>query len=379
VKRYLIALLVLLNASTVFVGAQQELPPTLPFESMPNPLKLPADMNFGEVAGVAVNSKGHVFVFSRGNVSGPSYMAAAAQLFEFDATGKYLREIGKNLYAWSFAHAVRIDKDDNIWAVDKGSDVIVKMNPEGHVVWVFGRKGEASHYQAPPDTPVTLGRILKQAGVAVTPPPATPPRHVDGMFAQPTDVAWDANGNSYFSDGYVNSRVGKADNRGDWVASWGSAGRGEGQFNTPHGVAVSPKQEVYIADRGNNRIQVFDTAGKFLRQFTVDGVPVPADAKPAIGATPEAARKVNGFPDALCMTPGPNPVLFAVDLYPGRLYKISLEGKVLGIYGKSGKNLGEFGWPHALACPSENEVYVGELLNWRVQKLVTKGSTRSSK
>jgi hypothetical protein len=143
-------------------------------------------MNFGEVAGVAVNSKGHIFVFSRGNVSGPSYMAVAAQLFEFDATGKYLREIGKNLYAWSFAHAVRIDKDDNIWAVDKGSDVIVKMNPEGHVVWVFGRKGEASHFQAPPDTPVTLGRILKQAGVMVNPPPATPPRHVDGMFAQPT-------------------------------------------------------------------------------------------------------------------------------------------------------------------------------------------------
>jgi sugar lactone lactonase YvrE len=177
----------------------------------------------------------------------------------------------------------------------------------------------------------------------------------------------------------VNSRIGKADNRGDWVASWGSAGRGEGQFNTPHGVAVSPKQEVYVADRGNNRIQVFDTAGKFLRQFTVDSVPVPADAKPAIGAAPEAAGRVNGFPDALCMTPGPNPVLFAVDLYPGRLYKISLEGKVLGIYGKSGKNLGEFGWPHALACPSENEVYVGELLNWRVQKLVTKGSTRSSR
>src|SRR6202140_4813194 len=131
-----------LGAGPLF--AQQ--PPEIRYTSVPDFLKLPPDIYFGEVAGVAVNSKGHVFVFSRGNVSGPSYMAAAAQLFEFDATGKYLREIGKNLYAWSFAHAVRIDKDDNVWAVDKGSDVIVKMNPEGHVVWVFGRKGEASHY-----------------------------------------------------------------------------------------------------------------------------------------------------------------------------------------------------------------------------------------
>jgi DNA-binding beta-propeller fold protein YncE len=387
-KRFLIALCALVAGSSFGALEQSsqssrssqssqppQSPPTLPFNSVPAPLKLPPDLNFGEVAGVAVNSKGHVFVFSRGNVSGPSYMAAAAQLLEFDATGKFLREIARNLYAWSFAHGVRIDKDDNIWVIDKGSDTIVKLNQEGHVMWVFGRKGEASHYGAPPDTPVALGRILKAAGLQVNPPPPTPPEHVDGVFAQPTDVAWDAQGNSYFSDGYVNSRVGKADKNGAWVASWGSFGKGEGQFNTPHGVAVSPQQEVYVADRGNNRIQVFDTNGKFVRQFGVDGVPVPSDARAAIGlAAPrgEAARRVSGFPDAICMTPGPNPVIFAVDLYPGRLYKIALDGTVLGVYGKSGKNAGEFGWAHALACPSENEVYVGELLNWRVQKLVTK-------
>jgi hypothetical protein len=353
----------------------QQMPPTLNFESVPNPLKLPPDLNFGEVAGVAVNSKGHVFVFSRGNVSGPSYMAAAAQLLQFDASGKFVREIAKNLYAWSFAHAVRIDKQDNIWAIDKGSDTIVKLNQDGHVEMVFGRKGEASHYGTAPDAPSALGRILRSAGVAVTPTPATPPTHVDGVFGQPTDVAWDGEGNTYFSDGYINSRVGKANSRGEWVASWGSFGRGEGQFNTPHGVAVSPKQEVFVADRGNNRIQVFDTNGKFLRQFGVADVPVPADAKPAIGLLrlpATGARSATGFPDALCMTPGPNPVLFAVDLEPGRLYKLSLDGKVLGIYGKSGKQPGEFGWAHALACPSEDEVWVGELLNWRVQKLVTR-------
>jgi len=368
------ALAAMLAFTPLFIVAQQ-VPPTLNFESVPNPLKLPPNLNFGEVAGLAINSKGQVFVFTRGNVSGPSYMAAAAQLLQFDASGRFVREIAPNLYAWSFAHAVRIDKQDNIWAIDKGSDTIVKLNQDGHVEMVFGRKGEASHYGTAPDAPSALGRILRSAGVAVTPTPATPPTHVDGVFGQPTDVAWDAEGNTYFSDGYINSRVGKANSRGEWVASWGSFGRGEGQFNTPHGLAISPKQEVFVADRGNNRIQVFDTNGKFLRQFGVAEVPVPADAKPAIGLLrlpATGARSATGFPDALCMTPGPNPVLFAVDLEPGRLYKLSLDGKVLGIYGKSGKQLGEFGWAHALACPSEDEVWVGELLNWRVQKLVTR-------
>ena len=379
-----IALLVLFALAPALAGAQQPMPPTLPFESIPSPLKLPPDMNFGEIAGVAVDSKKNVYVFSRGNSSGPSYMATAAQLLQFDANGKFVREIGKNLYAWSYAHAVRIDKQDNIWVVDKGSDMIVKFNQEGHVEWVFGRKGEASHYQVPPDTGATLAGLLRRAGVEVNPP--TPnvarnpvPVHQDGYFNQPTDVAFDAQGNSYFSDGYINSRVAKASNRGDWLASWGSLGNGPGQFDTPHGVAIAPNGEVYVADRGNRRIQVLDQSGKFLRQFTID-VPVPADAKAAIGVPPvnlTTGSMAPGAPDAICITPGANPVLFAADLYPGRVYKLSLDGKVLGVYGKSGKNLGEFGWVHAIACPSENEIYVGELLNWRVQKLVTKRTAQS--
>jgi hypothetical protein len=380
VRPYVLALFVLLGALPSSAEAQT-MPPTIQFESVPNPLKLPPDIHLGEVAGVAVNSKGNIFVFSRGNSSGPAYMATAAQLLEFDPGGKFIREIGKNLYGWSYAHAVRIDRQDNIWVVDKGSDLIIKFNPEGRVEWVFGRKGEASHYQVPPDTAATLSGLLQRAGVQVTPPkpnnPRTPPPvHQDGYFNQPTDVAWDAQGNAYFTDGYVNSRVAKASNRGEWLESWGSLGTGPGQFDTPHGVAVGPGGELFIADRGNRRVQVLDSNGKFLRQFTID-VPVPADAKPALGAAPTnlmTGSMAPGAPDALCMTPGPNPVIFAGDLYPGRIYKVSLDGKVLGVYGKSGKNLGEFGWIHAIACPSENEIWVGELLNWRVQKLVVKGT-----
>jgi streptogramin lyase len=386
VKRIFISMIVVLGVASARGQAQQGVVPIIPFESLPNPLKLPNDIHFGEIGGVAVNSKGSIFVFSRGNVTGPAYMATAAQLLEFDRTGKFVREIGKNLYAWSYAHAVRVDKQDNIWVVDKGSDTVIKFNPEGRVEWVFGRKGEASHYQLPPDTAVTLSALLARAGLTVTPPKPNNPRnpvpvHRDGYFNQPTDVAWDSEGNAYITDGYINSRVAKTSNRGEWLASWGSLGNGAGQFDTPHGVAVTPNNEIYVADRGNRRIQVLSTEGKFLRQFTID-VPVPADAKPAIGSAPEnltTGSLAPGAPDALCMTPGPNPVLFVGDLYPSRVYKVSLDGKVLGVYGKAGKNLGEFGWIHAIACPSENEIWVGELLNWRVQKLVVKQNQRTSR
>src|SRR5213082_2618443 len=137
--KHFLLLLVLWLAAPVF--AQE--PPEIRFHSAPDFLQLPSDLYLGEVTGVAVNSKGHVFVFSRGNTNGPAYGAAAAQLLEFDADGRFVREIGKNLYAWSFGHTVRIDKDDNIWATDKGSDMVIKFNPEGQVVMVFGRKQEA--------------------------------------------------------------------------------------------------------------------------------------------------------------------------------------------------------------------------------------------
>ena len=378
---------VLAVAALAPVSTQQQAVPELAFESVPSPLTMPNDVHFGEIGGVAVNSKKHVFVFSRGNVTGAAYMAQAAQLLEFDATGKFVREIGKNNFALSYAHAVRIDKQDNIWIVDKGSNMIVKFNPQGRAEWMFGRKGESSHLDLPPDYASQIGALLKRAGLPVELPANNNPRnpvpvHRDNVFNQPTDVAWDSKGNSYFSDGYINSRVGKVNAKGEWVASWGSLGTGPGQFDTPHGIAVSPADEVYVADRGNRRIQVFDTEGKYLREFTID---VPVDTKRGkivYGSEQPNAKtgsQAPGAPDALCMTPGPNPVLFVGDLYPSRIYKVSLEGKLLGVYGQPGRNLGEFGWIHGIACPSEDEIWVGELINWRVQKLVTKGKARGTK
>jgi sugar lactone lactonase YvrE len=359
--------------------------PELPFESVPDPLTLPPDIHFGEIAGVAVNSKGNIFVFSRGNSTGPAYMATASQLLEFDPKGKFIREIGKNNFAWAYAHAVRIDKQDNIWIVDKGSNMILRFNPQGRVTWVFGRKGESSHLDVPPDYASQLSGLLERAGVAITRPQNNTPRnplpvHRDNVFNQPTDVAWDSQGNTYITDGYVNSRVAKVNARGEWVASWGSLGNGPLQFDTPHGIAVGPRDEIFVADRGNRRIQVLDTSGKFLREFTID-VPVDTTRGKIVYGTENPNGKTGsqspGAPDALCMTPGPNPVLFVGDLYPSRIYKVALDGKLLGVYGQPGRNLGEFGWIHGIACPSENEIWVAELINWRVQKLVTKKGATS--
>ena len=328
--------------------------PEIAFEADPNFLKLPDNLYFGEVAGVAVNSQGHVFAFSRGGTVGPAFGAAAAQLFEFDKDGKFVREIGKNLYALSYAHAVRVDSQDNIWVIDKGSDMIVKLTPQGRVAMVFGRKKEASDEAAP--------------WTRVTPPrPA-----VDGQFRQPTDVTWDPQGNIYISDGYINSRVAKFDKNGDWVKSWGEKGTKEGEFDTPHSIASDAKGNIYVADRGNRRIQVFTPDGAFVRAISVTSVPVPADAKPAMGNPIPAeatGTQAPGAPWAVCITPPPNQVLFMSDSYPGRIYKMSLDGKLLGMLGKSGKQPKQFGWIHEIACPSEHELYVAELLNWRVQKL----------
>jgi DNA-binding beta-propeller fold protein YncE len=343
-----------------FVAAQEAVP-AIPFDSVPDPLKLPRDMYLGEVAGVAVNSNGHLFVFSRSNTTGPAYAAAAAQLLEFSPTGKFLREIGKNLYAWSFAHSVRIDKQDNIWIADKGSDQVIKFSPQGRVLMVFGRKQEASD---------------EETGPVKHPKPPLPAE--DGRFRQVTDMTWDPAGNTYISDGYINSRVAKADKNGNWLMSWGERGKQPGEFNTPHNIAADAQGNIYVADRGNRRIQVFDGQGKYLRQITID-VPYDRAARPAIGnridvdkleASGGPLTMAPGSPWTLCITPGPSQVLYASDAFPGRIYKLGLDGKVLGVLGESGKQLKQFGWVHGIACPSENVLYVGELLNWRVQKLM---------
>lgn len=306
----LYAAMFLLLAGCAF--SQQASVPQTAYSSVPSFLKLPPDLFFGEVAGVAVNSHGHIFVFSRGNSIGPAYGASAAQLLEFDEHGNFRREIGHNLYAWYYAHAVKIDKYDNIWVRDKGSDMVVKFTPDGQVAMVFGRKQEASDEDTGP---------LKHLQ------PSLPP--IDGMFRQVTDMAWDSAGNTYISDGYINSRIAKFDKNGQWTKFWGEPGDQPGQFKSirTHHLQLETNPSFHLS------------------------------------ATSQWRRARLG---RICITPGSTQFLYSADGYPGRIYKLKLDGTVVGVLGESGKQLKQFGWIHEIAFPSGNELYVAEVLNWRV-------------
>ncbi|MGC2659812.1 MAG: peptidyl-alpha-hydroxyglycine alpha-amidating lyase family protein [Bryobacteraceae bacterium] len=315
--RYLLLALTLSWTWASFAQSPAALP-QIQFDSVPNLLKLPADLYLGEVPGVAVNSKGHIFVYTRGGHT---------MLLEFDRDGRFIRRIGNDLYGFVFAHVVRIDKNDNIWCVDEGSNMVIKFSPEGRVLMLLGRKPEAVEGAAPTGVPI---------------PPAK-----EDIFNRPTDIAWDAEGNSYISDGYNNSRVVKVDKNGKWIKSWGKRGTGPGEFHIPHSIATDAKGNVYVGDRENRRIQIFNKDGEFLKQWTNVGAPW-----------------------AICITPGPKQVLYSSDSVPGQIYKLDLDGNILGVFGEAGKQMKQFGWVHEMACPSENTLYVGELLNWRVQKLI---------
>src|ERR1700733_7374351 len=289
-----------LTPAALAARAKAQNVPEIPYESVPNLLKLPPNLYLGEGIGVATNSKGHIFVYTR---------SQRARLFEFDGNGNYLREIGEGLYGFVFAHAVRVDAQDNIWAVDEGSNMVIKFNPEGRVVMTLGRRPEPVDALAAPPPPG---------------PAANPGKYI---FDRPTDVGWDPAGNIFVSDGYGNSRVVKYDKNGKYIASVGSKGAEPGQFNLPHTLAVDAKGNVYVGDRSNRRIQVFDDDLTFKAIY--DNV---------------------GAPWEVCVTPGPHQYLYSSNSNPdnnnaeiaavtGDIYKMELDGTVVGKFGKAGKQL----------------------------------------
>src|SRR5258706_4312292 len=213
------------------------------------------DHTIGETEGVSMNSKGHLFVYSRTGKGGSSRGGTAAELFEFDQNMKFVKMWGPDNYAASFAHSVRVDKYDNVWMVDEGSGMIVKFDPNANVKMTLGRKPEAIDY---------MERYLER-GEKVT---DRYPVGNMGTFNRETDIAWDAQDNSYVSDGYGNSRVVKIAKDGTWVKAVGTHGNGQDQFSTPHGITVDKGEGlVYVGDRGNFRIQVYDTNLNFKASY----------------------------------------------------------------------------------------------------------------
>ena len=328
--------LMLLSAGAVAAQskAKAENVREIPFETVPNLIKMPPGLYLGEAMGVATNSKGHFFVYTR---------SANTRLFEFDLSGNYVREIGEGNYGFEYAHSVRVDPEDNIWAVDEGTNMVIKFNPAGKVVMVLGHRPEAVE-----------GAVATAQGPA---PPAA--RYT---FNRPTDVAWDPQGNIFVSDGYGNNRVVKYDKNGRFLKQVGTekSGSGTNQFNLPHGLAVDAQGNVYVADRSNHRLQVFDNNLEFKASY--DNI---------------------GDSWTVCVSPGPHQYLFTSNSNPngnapgswdvtGEIYKMELDGTILGRFGHASKQPGGFQVVHMMDCRNPDQIFVAEIESWRVQKLIFK-------
>jgi hypothetical protein len=320
----LLSLAALTTAVAQSKGKAQNVP-EIPFDSVPNFLKLPPNLYLGESMGVATNSKGHIFVYTR---------SANTRLFEFDPLGNYVREIGAGNYGFEFAHSVRVDPQDNIWVVDEGTNTVIKFNPAGRVVMVLGHRPE-----------------VEAGAVATTNAPAPPAEKY--TFSRPTDVAWDPEGNN---------RVVKYDKNGRFLKQIGTekAGNGKDQFNLPHAIAVDAKGIVYVADRSNHRMQVLNN-----------------------DLTPKTTYENIGDSWTVCVSPGPHQYLFTSNSNPngnapgtwdntGEIYKMELDGTIIGKFGHAGKRLGGFQVVHMMDCRDPNQILVAEIESWRVQKLILK-------
>jgi DNA-binding beta-propeller fold protein YncE len=300
-----IEILALLAAAALPASAELKSGPPLPHHVVQDWAQLPKGWNFGECSGVAIDRDDNVWVFNRG----------AHPVIQFDKSGKLLQ-------AWTevpvtAAHGLRVDREGNIWTVDVAAHRVLKFTPGGHLLMMIGQVGGS------PGTNDTK----------------------DG-FNRPTNLAFAPNGDFFVSDGYANSRVVRYNKDGEHITHWGQKGAGDGEFNLVHDVALDSQGRVYVADRNNQRVQIFDQNGKFLGKWTDVGEPWGLDY---------IARE-----NALYMCDGAN----------NRIVKLNLDGQILGVLSSYGKVQGKLDFPHSIAVDSTGAIYVAEIKNWRVQKFI---------
>jgi len=323
--------------------------PEITFDAVVDFLKTPNDIYVGEVGGVGANSKGQIFVYTRTGHpyatlgDNRTFFHGGSRLFQFDSNGRFLREWGQDVYGFNAAIGLRVDPQDNVWTVDQGASQVVKFNAEGRILLVLGRKPESIAVRAGQSG--GRGGGAGRGGTGAGTPGSS--------FSQPSDVAWDRAGNIYIADGLgANNRVAKFDKDGRFLTPWGSTGSGQGQFNGVKAIAIDAQDNVYVADLGNKRIQVFDANGAFKSEF--------GDI---------------GTPRAMCMTRGATQYLYVAHagddagMDDAAIYKVALDGKVLGRFGSAGKLPKQFGLANSIDCRNEQELLIGETTNWRVQKV----------
>src|SRR5262245_21387802 len=367
--------------------------PELPFDSVADLLKTPVEgpnaIFIGEVGGVGQNSKGQIYIYTRTGhpyatvADNRTFQRGGSRLLQFDRTGKLERELGQDVYGFNAAIGLRVDPQDNVWTIDEVASQVVKFDPEGRIQLVLGRKPETINVR--PAAPGGGGGGGREGGPGGGgrggPPPgdrrgAPPAAQAGGgggrggpagpagsgtpgsSFNRPTDVAWDKAGNIYITDGLGNTnRVAKFDKDGKFIRQWGSTGSGNGQFTGVKSIALDAQDNVYVADIGNKRIQVFDADGNFKSQFANVGTPL-----------------------TMCMTKGPTQYLYISHsgdpdgMQDAAIYKVQLNGTVVGKFGSAGRQPKQFGLANSIDCRNENELLIGEMANWRIQKVTLRAA-----
>ena len=335
------------------------------FDTNADFLRTPPDTFVGEVGGVGQNSKGQIFVYTRTGHpyatlgDNRTFYRGGSRLFQFDATGKFVRELGQDVYGFNAAFGLRIDPQDNVWTIDAGANQLVKFDSDGRVALVLGRKPETMPVRPTAPPPAggpggAPGGGGQGAAQNRRPGEGTP----GSTFFRPSDVAWDSAGNIYIADGMgANNRIAKFDKDGRFIKQWGATGSQPGEFRGVKALAIDAKGYVYAADYGNRRIQVFDADGNVRNQFGNIGAPL-----------------------AMCITKGATQHLFishagdADGMEDAAIYKVTLDGQVVGKFGSAGKLPKQFGLANSLDCRSDTELLVGEMTNWRVQRLTLRAA-----
>lgn len=289
--------------------------------------QLPDGVILGQVSGVDVDSQGRVFVFHRadriwtGQDFGLDMIQAPTLLILDGNTGQLIESRGADMFV--LPHGLTIDSEDNLWLTDVGLHQVFKFDPAGNLLFVLGERGMKG------DDPL--------------------------HFNQPTDVAVAADGTFFVSDGYGNSRVVKFSPSGEFIASWGIAGNAPSEFNTPHSIALDPAGNVYVADRGNARLQIFTSEGDFITEWSGKSF-----------GRPWAVRVDDGI---VYVIDGGDQTEFWPDR--ARILKFDLDGNPLASFGTYGKEPGQFIWPHTIAIGQNGELYIGEVATgMRIQKFV---------
>lgn len=271
------------------------------FQPVTDFFQLPEGWKFGKCSAVAINRAGEVVVCHRGQ----------HPVICFDANGKYLRSWGDDLL--QMAHGLRIDPEQNIWTTDISNHRVFKFDPQGKLLLALG-----------------TGK----------------PGSTDDAFNKPSDMAFGMNGEFFISDGYINTRVKQYAASGKLLKTWGQPGKGPGEFDLVHAIIVDRQGRVLVADRNNERIQIFDREGTFQGQW-------PGFAPYGLAFSPEGT-------------------LYVADAVAHQVLRLDKDGKVQQRIGMKGSAAGEFNVPHMLAFDQQGNLFVAEVDNLRVQKLVKK-------